>query len=342
MVVSREIRLKERPIGMPAYENFELAEAQIPDPANGEFLVRNTWITVDPYMRGRMTERKSYVPPFELGKALEGGCIGKVVESKNDQFAVGDYVLGMNGWREYWRSDGGSSSDVSKIDPNLAPIQLFLGIFGMTGLTAYVGLLRIGQLKEVETIFVSAASGAVGSLACQIAKIKGCYVIGSAGSNEKVKWLINEAGIDYAFNYKELKDGISAELGKVHKSVDGIDLYYDNVGGNHLEAALDHMKTYGRIVLCGMISQYNATSPTPGPMNLFLAITKRLKLQGFIVRDHYDMLNQFHTDMSKWVNEGKIKWKETIFEGLENAPKAFIALFNGENFGKTLVKIGPN
>ena len=342
MVVSREIRLKERPIGMPAYENFELAEAQIPDPANGEFLVRNTWMTVDPYMRGRMTERKSYVPPFELGKALEGGCIGKVVESKNDQFAVGDYVLGMNGWREYWRSDGGSSSDVSKIDPNLAPIQLFLGIFGMTGLAAYVGLLRIGQLKEVETVFVSAASGAVGSVVCQIAKIKGCYVIGSAGSNEKVKWLINEAGIDYAFNYKELKDGISAELGKVHKSVDGIDLYYDNVGGNHLEAALDHMKTYGRIVLCGMISQYNATSSTPGPMNLFLAITKRLKLQGFIVRDHYDMLNQFHTDMSKWVNEGKIKWKETIFEGLENAPKAFIALFNGENVGKTLVKIGPN
>ena len=342
MVVSREIRLKERPIGMPAYENFELAEAQIPDPANGEFLVRNTWMTVDPYMRGRMTERKSYVPPFELEKALEGGCIGKVVESKNDQFAVGDYVLGMNGWREYWRSDGGSSSDVSKIDPNLAPIQLFLGIFGMTGLAAYVGLLRIGQLKEVETVFVSAASGAVGSVVCQIAKIKGCYVIGSAGSNEKVKWLINEAGIDYAFNYKELKDGISAELGKVHKSVDGIDLYYDNVGGNHLEAALDHMKTYGRIVLCGMISQYNATSSTPGPMNLFLAITKRLKLQGFIVRDHYDMLNQFHTDMSKWVNEGKIKWKETIFEGLENAPKAFIALFNGENVGKTLVKIGPN
>ena len=327
---------------MPAYENFELAEAQIPDPANGEFLVRNTWMTVDPYMRGRMTERKSYVPPFELEKALEGGCIGKVVESKNDQFAVGDYVLGMNGWREYWRSDGGSSSDVSKIDPNLAPIQLFLGIFGMTGLAAYVGLLRIGQLKEVETVFVSAASGAVGSVVCQIAKIKGCYVIGSAGSNEKVKWLINEAGIDYAFNYKELKDGISAELGKVHKSVDGIDLYYDNVGGNHLEAALDHMKTYGRIVLCGMISQYNATSSTPGPMNLFLAITKRLKLQGFIVRDHYDMLNQFHTDMSKWVNEGKIKWKETIFEGLENAPKAFIALFNGENVGKTLVKIGPN
>ena len=188
---------------------------------------------------------------------------------------------------------------------------------------------------------MSAASGAVGSVVCQIAKAKGCYVIGSAGSKEKVSWLINDARIDYAFNYKEFKDDISTELGKAYQS-DGIDLYFDNVGGKHLEAALDHMKTFGRIILCGMISQYNATSPTPGPTNIFLVITKRLKLQGFIVRDHYDMLNQFHADMTKWVNEGKIKWKETVFEGLENAPKAFMALFNGENFGKTLVKIGPD
>lgn len=330
---------------MPTYDNFELTEAQIPGPRKGEFLVRNIWMSVDPYMRGRMIERKSYVPSFELGKALEGGCIGKVVESKNDQFAVGDYVLGMKGWRENWISDGGgssNSSDVSKIDPNIGPIQLSLGIFGMTGLTAYVGLLKIGQLKKAETVFVSAASGAVGSVVCQIAKINGCYVIGSAGSNDKVKWLINEAGIDYAFNYKELKNSISAELGKVGKSADGIDLYFDNVGGNHLEAALDQMKPFSKIVLCGMISQYNETSPVPGPSNMFLAITKRLNLQGFIVRDHLNTLNQFYTDMSKWVNEGKIKWKETIFEGLENAPKAFIALFNGENFGKTLVRIGPN
>jgi NADPH-dependent curcumin reductase CurA len=341
LVISREIRLKKRPVGMPTNDNFELVEAQVPDPSHGEFLVRNIWMSVDPYMRGRMTERKSYVPPFELDKALEGGCVGEVVESKNDRFAVGDYVLGTNGWREYWISDGSSNSGVSKIDPNMGPIQFFLGIFGMTGLTAYVGLLRIGQLKEGESVFVSAASGAVGSVVCQIAKAKGCYVIGSAGSNEKVTWLINDAGIDYAFNYKELKDDISTELGKAYQ-LDGIDLYFDNVGGKHLEAALDHMKTFGKIVLCGMISQYNATSPPPAPGNIFLAITKRLRLQGFIVRDHYDMLNQFHTEMSKWVNEGKIKWKETVFEDLENAPKAFIALFNGENFGKTLVKISPD
>ena len=345
LVVSHEIHLKERPIGMSTIENFEIVEVQIPEPSDGEFLVGNIWMSVDPYMRGRMRERKSYIPPFELGKALEGGCVGKVVESKNKQLAVGDYVLGMKGWREYWISDGNPASGISKIDPNRGPIQLFLGIFGMTGLTAYVGLLRIGQLKEGETVFVSATSGAVGSVVCQIAKAKGCYVIGSAGSKEKVNWLINNVGVDYAFNYKELSDeNISTELRKAYlqSSSEGIDLYFDNVGGKHLEAALDNMKTFGRIVLCGMISEYNATSPMPGPSNIYLAITKRLRLQGFIVRDHYDMTNQFLNDMTRWVKEGKIKWKETIFEGLENAPKAFIALFNGENFGKTLVKVGPD
>jgi NADPH-dependent curcumin reductase CurA len=209
----------------------------------------------------------------------------------------------------------------------------------MTGLTAYVGLLKIGELKDKETVFVSAASDAVGSIVCQIAKIKRCHVIGSAGSEEKVKWLVDQAGIDYAFNYKKVDD-ISSELLKVCPNK--IDLYYDNVGGKHLEAALDNMKTFGRIVLCGMISQYNANSPIPGPSNLFLAIANRLKLQGFIVRDHYDMLNEFHDAMTKWVSEGRIKWKETVIEGIENAPKAFLGLFKGENFGKMLVKIGPD
>ena len=282
---------------MPINENFEIVEVQIPGPRDGEFLVRNIWMSVDPYMRGRMIERKSYVPPFELGKALEGGCIDKIVESKNSQFAVGDYILGMKGWRKYWISDGNPASGISKIDPNRGQIQLFLGIFGMTGLTAYVGLLRIGQPKEGETVFVSAASGAVGSVVCQIAKLKGCYVIGSAGSKEKVSWLVNNAGVDYAFTYKELIDeNISRELRKAYlqsSSEEGIDLYFDNVGGKHLEAALDNMKTFGRIVLCGMISEYNATSPMPGQSNIYLAITKRLRLQGFIVRDHYDMTNQF-------------------------------------------------
>ena len=324
---------------MPSENNFKLVQVEIPDPTKeGDFLIRNIWMSVDPYMRGRMRkEDNSYIPPFKIGQPLEGSCIGQVIASKNKQFVVGEYVLGMfGGWREYWLSNG---LDVIKVNPKLAPIQSFLGTFGMTGLTAYVGLLKIGELKHGNAIFVSAASGAVGSIVCQIAKINGCRVIGSAGSEEKVKWLIEEAGIDYAFNYKQVND-ILNELLKV--CPDKIDIYFDNVGGKHLEAALANMKTFGRIVLCGMISQYNANSPIPGPSNLFLAIANRLKLQGFIVRDHYDLLNEFHNSMAKWVGEGRIKWKETVVEGIENAPKAFIGLFKGENFGKMLVKIGPD
>jgi NADPH-dependent curcumin reductase CurA len=308
-------------------------------------------MSVDPYMRGRMRETKSYIPSFQLGQPLEGGCVGRIIKSKNNQFKVGEYIQGNFGWREYWLSNG--SNDVMKIDPKMAPIQWHLGILGLTGLTAYVGLLKFAELlngnrdNNNNTVFVSAASGAVGSVACQIAKIKGYRVIGSVGSQEKVKWLLNKAGIDYAFNYKEIGGGgvreennISSELRK--SCPDGIDIYFDNVGGKHLEAAIDNMKVFGRIVLCGMISQYNLSSLPTGPSNLFLAITNRLKLQGFIVRDHYNMLKEFYADMSKWISEGKIKWNETVFEGLENAPKAFLALFKGENTGKMLVKIGPD
>src|SRR5688500_8904884 len=258
--VSREICLTEYPTGMPSENNFKLVQVEISEPTKeGEFLVKNIWMSVDPYMRGRMRkeEGNSYIPPFKLGQPLEGACIGQVISSKNNQFAVGDYVLGNFGWREYWLSNG---IDVIKVNPKIAQIQSFLGTFGMPGLTAYVGLLKVGELKEEDTVFVSAASGAVGSIVCQIAKIKNCHVIGSAGSEEKVKWLVDQAGIDYAFNYKKV-DNISAELIKV--CPDKIDIYFDNVGGKHLEAALDNMKTFGRIVLCGMISQYNSDSPIP-------------------------------------------------------------------------------
>ena len=343
-MLSHEIHLKKRPVGIPSDSNFELVQVSIQDPKEGEFLVRNIWMSVDPYMRGRMRETKSYIPPFQLNKALEGACVGQVVESKNGQFKVGDYVLSNFGWREYWLTS--ESSGITKIDTKMAPIKSYLGVFGMTGLTAYVGLLKIGELKNNingdNTVFVSAAAGAVGSVACQIAKIKGYHVIGSVGSQEKVKWLLDELGIDNAFNYKKVgEDNISSELKKF--SPNGLDIYFDNVGGKHLEAAIDNMKTFGRIVLCGMISQYNLTTyQSVGPSNLFLAITNRLKLQGFIVRDHYDMLSEFHANMSQWISEGKMKWKETIFEGLQNAPRAFISLFNGENIGKMLVKIGPD
>jgi len=333
-IMSKEIRLKNRPVGLPGESDFELAEVAVGEVGDGELLVQNIYMSVDPYMRRRMYDRKSYMPPFQLDQPLDGGCVGRVLESKNKKYQAGDFVISMLGWREYFVSDG---TGLMAIDPKIAPIQAFLGTVGMPGLTAYYGLLEIGQPKEGETVFVSAASGAVGAIVCQIAKIKGCYVVGSAGSDEKVSWLLEEAGVDAAFNYKKTDD-IIAEVGK--KCPNGIDVYYENVGGVHLEAALEHMNKFGRIVMCGMIDKYNATAPVPGPSNLDYIIGKQLTMQGFIVTDHFDMLMQFYADLGKWIAEGKIKWKETVIEGIENAPKAFIGLFKGENFGKMLVKIG--
>lgn len=329
----REIRLRKRPVGMPGTGDFELVEVPVATIGDGQILVQNIYMSVDPYMRSRMYDRKSYVPPFQIGKPLDGGCVGKVIESKGGRFQVGDYVLGMLGWREFFVSDG---TGLVKIDPGLAPIQAYLGTLGMPGLTAYVGLLDIGKLKEGENVFVSAASGAVGSIVCQIAKLRGCHVVGSAGSDAKVAWLMEEAGVDAAINYKKVDDLI-AEVGRYCPQ--GIDVYFENVGGKHLEAALEHMNTHGRIVLCGMISMYNATEPVPGPVNLLYLTSKQLIMQGFIVAEHLDKLGQFYADMARWIADGRIKWKETIVEGLEKAPEAFIGLFRGENFGKMLVKL---
>lgn len=329
---SREIRLKTRPMGPATEADFELAEVMIPEIAEGQVLVRNEYMSVDPYMRGRMGERETYVAPFELGQPLDGACVGQVVESKWEKFRKGDYVLGNKGWREFFVTDG---RELVPVDPDAAPIQQYLGVLGMPGLTAYVGLLDIGKIKEGETVFVSTAAGAVGSLVCQIAKIKGCRVIGSTGSDEKVAWLREEAGIDAAFNYKTAEN-LFDEFRK--HCPDGIDVYFDNVGGIHLEAAIDSMNNYGRIVLCGMISIYSATRPPRAPRNLVSAISKRLTLRGFIVSDHNDRLASFRHDTGKWLEQGLIRWKETVVHGLENAPKAFLRLFTGESFGKMLVK----
>jgi hypothetical protein len=288
-------------------------------------------------MRGRMTERKSYVPPFQLGETLTGGAVGQVVESNgNDKFAVGDYVSNFNGWREWFASGG---EGLEKIDPNLAPIQAYLGTFGMPGLTAYAGLLRIGELKDGERVFVSAASGAVGSIVCQIAKNKGCYVVGSAGSDEKCQWLKDVAGVDETINYKTCGD-LTKAVAKAFP--EGIDVYFENVGGEHLEAALANMRLFGRIAVCGLIDQYNATEMPPGPKNFVQVLPMNLTIRGFIVSNHADMLGDFLRDMSGWAKEGKLKWHETIVEGIEKAPEAFIGLFKGANFGKMLVKIGPD
>jgi NADPH-dependent curcumin reductase CurA len=291
-------------------------------------------MSVDPYMRSRMVDRASYVPPFQVGEPLSGGAVGKVIAvNGHSQFREGDYVLNFSGWREWFITSGG---EIQKIDPALAPIQAWLGAFGMPGLTAYGGLLRAGQLRDGERVFVSAASGAVGAVACQIAKNKGCFVVGSAGSDEKCAWLEREAGVDKAINYRTA-GSLSAALKKAMP--EGIDVYFENVGGEHLNAALANMRLNGRIAVCGMIAQYNDDAPPPGPANIIMVIPQRLSIKGFIVTDYIDLMPDFMRDMAMWTKAGKMKWRETIVEGIEKAPEAFIGLFKGENFGKMLVRL---
>ena len=325
-IISRQIYLKNRIIGMPTESDFEVVEVPLSEPADGEVLVQNLYTSVDPYMRGGMRS-------IELGKPLEGGCAGQIAESNSDQFKVGDYVTGPLGWRDHYIA---SAESVTAVDTTIAPLQSFLGAVGMPGRTAYFGFLEIGQPKAGETVFVSAAAGAVGSIVCQIAKIKGCRVVASAGSDQKVAWLLEKAGVDAAFNYKNVDD-LEAEL-RGH-CPDGLDVYFENVGGRHLQAALAVMNMHGRIPLCGMISHYNDVEPTPGPTNLSSAIGKRIRLQGFIVTDFMARNAEFYRDMGMWISEGKIQWEETIVEGLENAPKAFISLFTGEKLGKVIIKV---
>ena len=332
---NHEIRLKSRPVGLPTTENFELAETPVPTPAAGQVLVRNSYISVDPYMRGRMVDRKSYVTPFQIGETLQGHAVGQVVASNgNSNFKVGDHVQSMNGWREWFVSSG---ADLQKFEP-AAPLQSYLGALGMPGMTAYAGLLRIGALKDGERVFVSAASGAVGSIVCQIAKAKGCYVVGSVGSDEKAQFL-KSVGVDQTINYKNCGD-LNAAVAKAFP--EGIDVYFENVGGAHLEAAINNMRQFGRIPLCGMIDMYNATELPPGPRNLAMAIGLGLTLRGFVVSSHYDMLADFHRDMTRWAKEGKMKWRETVVDGVENSPTAFIGLFKGDNLGKMVVRVGPD
>ena len=333
---NRDIRLKRRPSGLPTPADFELVESDIPTPGPGQVLVRNLFMSVDPYMRGRMTDRKSYVAPFQIGEVLQGAAVGKIVASNgNSEFQAGDYVASMSGWREWYLSDG---EGLQKVDPR-PDIQAYLGVLGMPGLTAYVGLLHIGELKEEDRVFVSAASGAVGAIACQIAKNKGCRVVGSAGSPEKCAYLLDELKLDEAVNYRDCGD-LSAAFADAMPA--GIDLYFDNVGGTHLAAALANMRDFGRIVACGMIEQYNAIEPPKGPANLMNVIGRRLTMHGFIVRDHLDLMERFTRDMSEWIADGKVTWRETVYDGIEHAPDALIALFHGMNIGKMLVKLGED
>jgi NADPH-dependent curcumin reductase CurA len=329
---SREIRLAARPSGEPQADDFELAEAEVREPAEGELVVRNTFMSVDPYMRGRMDDRPSYVPPFELGKPLAGGAVGEVVASCVHGLEAGDAVLHDLGWREYALVP---AARARKVDTSVAPASAYLGVLGMPGLTAYVGLLDVAALRSGDVVFVSAAAGAVGSLAGQIAKLRGHVVIGSAGSPEKVAHLRDELGFDAAFDYHH-----APVFGQLRRAApDGIDVYFDNVGGDHLEAAIGNLRQGGRVALCGAISNYNAPAAT-GVRNLGLAIGKRLTLRGFIVGDHVDRRPAFEEEVGAWVREGRVKFRETIVDGgVGAAPQAFIDLLRGANVGKMVVRL---
>ncbi|MGW8743755.1 NADP-dependent oxidoreductase [Streptomyces sp. WAC 04229] len=331
--VNREWHLVTRPVGWPKPEDFALVETEVPTPGEGQVLVRNLYVSVDPYMRGRMSAAKSYAAPYELGKAMQGGAVGEVVASNAEGFAVGDHVLHFLGWREYAAVNAKSAV---KVDPDAAPLSTYLGVLGMTGLTAYAGLLRTAGFKEGDTVFVSGAAGAVGSQVGQLAKLKGAArVIGSAGSDEKVRLLVDEYGFDAAFNYKDAP--VSEQLRAA--APDGIDVYFDNVGGDHLEAAIGSLNLNGRIAICGAISVYNNTEPAPGPKNLARLIQTRGRIEGFLVGDHYDLQPKFVEEVGPWVASGALKYRETVVEGIGNNLEAFLGVLRGDNTGKMIVKL---
>ncbi|MGW2405395.1 NADP-dependent oxidoreductase [Streptomyces sp. NPDC001739] len=330
---SREWHLVARPHGWPTPEDFALREAAVPELAEGQVLVRNQHFSVDPYMRGRMNDVKSYVPPFQLDEPMDGGAVGEVIASRDDSLAVGDHVLHGLGWREYAVVD---AKRTAKVDPSLAPLTAYLGVLGMPGLTAYAGLLEVASFKEGDAVFVSGAAGAVGSEVGQIAKLKGASrVIGSAGSDEKVKLLVEEYGLDAAFNYKN--GNVTQQLKEA--APEGIDVYFDNVGGDHLEAAISALNVHGRVAICGMISMYNATEPSPAPRNLAMVIGKRLRLQGLLVSDHSALQPQFVEEVSAWIRSGELKYSETKVAGIEHGVDAFLGLLRGENTGKMIVSL---
>ena len=329
--VSREIRLASRPKGIPTADNFALAQTELEPLQEQQVLVRNLFMSVDPYMRGRMNEGKSYVPAFELGKPLDGGAVGEVIESRAREFKPGDAVTSNFGWREYFVA---SPKELHPVSREIQPLSVYLGALGMTGMTAWAGL-NLVEVKAGDVIFISGAAGAVGNVAGQLAKLRGCRVIGSAGSMEKVRFLREECGFDIAFNYK---------VGPVLKQLnleapDGIDVYFDNVGGDTLEAALSALRVHGRIIACGGISGYNEEKPRPGPSNLFNMITKRLTMKGLIVCDWLDHQGEFEKEVGGYFRAGKLKSKETVVEGIDQAVGAFLGLFEGKNVGKMVVKL---
>lgn len=330
---NRQYILKSRPVGMPKESDFSLIETALAALKDGEVLVRAQYLSVDPYMRGRISGMKSYAAPVEVGGLMVGGGVAQVVESKNPGFAAGDIVDIYMGWQEYAISDG---KGLRKLDPAIAPVSTALGVLGMPGMTAYFGLLDVCDPKPGETVLVSGAAGAVGMLVGQIAKIKGCYTVGIAGTDDKVDYLVKECGFDAAFNYKTTTDYAA----KYHELCPkGIDCYFDNVGGAITDCVFPNLNVHARISICGQISQYNATKLELGPRILGALIVYRAKIQGFLVTDYAPRMGPAMMEMAGWIREGKLKYREDIVEGFENMAKAFIGLFEGENTGKRIVKI---
>ena len=330
---SREIRLASRPVGEPTPANFSTADVPVAEPGPGQILVRNTWLSVDPYMRGRMNDTKSYVPPFQIGEPLQGGAVGEVIASNAEQIPAGTTVMHFLGWREYAVLDAAA---VQVLDTALAPAQAYLGALGMVGLTAYAGLTRIAPVKEGDVVFVSGAAGAVGIIAARVAKHLGAAkVIGSAGGPIKAKRLVEEFGYDAAIDYKA--GDLDGQLALA--APDGIDVYFDNVGGDHLRAAISAMNPHGRIALCGAISVYNATTPPPGPDNLYQAIGKQLTLRGLLVGNHYDLAGEYAQLAAGWLTDGSLQYEETIADGIDNTVDAFLGMLRGANTGKMLIRL---
>ena len=336
-VTSREWRLRARPVGEPKPSDFELATVEAPEAGPGEVQVRNLWMTVDPYMRGRMNEARGYADPYQLGQPMTGGAVGQVVSSRDDGYKPGDLVTSMAGWREAFTA-APSAVGMTKL-PNLSlPPQAYLGVAGMPGHTAWYGLTGIGQPKAGEAVFVSGAAGAVGSLVGQIAKLKGCRVIGSAGGKQKCDYL-RSLGFDEAIDYRAAGDVMGLIKAVKASAPNGVDIYFDNVGGDHLTAAIANANVGARMPICGMISIYNATKPQPGPFNMALLIGRRIRMQGFLIFDHADTYPAFLQEMAGWIASGQIRYEETVMNGIEKAPEAFLALFSGGNTGKMLVNL---
>ena len=329
---NKEIRLASRPVGLPTLENFQFADAEVPQPGPDEAIVRMLYISVDPYLRGRMREGKSYVEPFKVGEVIKSAAVGEVIESKSEKFKTGDVVTGMFQWRLY---DAAKADGLLKLIPGVSP-SAALGVLGMPGLTAYFGLLDIGQPKEGETVVVSGAAGAVGMTVCQIAKIKGCRVVGIAGSDEKNEYLTRELGVDATINYKT--DNVAEALKEACPN--GVDIYFDNVGGEVSDAVMPLLKKGARIIVCGQISMYNSTTPPVGPRAQPYLLVNSALMKGFIITDYMSRFTEGVTQLAQWFMSGQLKHAETIVEGFENTPQAFIGLFSGENLGKQVVKVG--